>query len=582
MTDIESFGRYRLIKALGRGSTSTVWLASDGDSEVALKILHEQLSLDPIVKERFRRELEASRRVSHPNVARVYDLVSAGDRVAAVMEYCAGGSLADRGRVSCDEAERWLRSLAPALAAAHAAGLVHRDIKPENILFSVSGEPKLCDFGSASVRDLMGLTATTSYLSTPLYMPPEGADGAAADPRWDLYSLGAVFRRALTGKPHRGESFGDLFAALARPVPSLADELPDAPARLVALIDALLAPRDTRLRHAAAIIDCLDGLDAPESAVGKRCLFCGAPMPIELPYCPICRKGDLFPSGDPGPEAETLVLKKVCEDATAMKAFYSFVEAWSAKPQGELRFVTGDARMYSKEEKQGAVTLPWPLIANLDPATAIILADFLSAASGGSVHVERVDAQKAARKYRKKPPLLSTARPWPAPSDPGFFARNALVPRSPDSETGESLSLFDELLVEAYRIRSRSPDPEAKARVDRLLGEYRAVAQGLERIDKELDAIHPGTLYREAARVDALMENRGELPTAEYAELLERRRTIGESAKRREELEREHGKNVNSLLEAGATLRRMLAKLDSNLSDEELEAALEAFPSVAS
>jgi serine/threonine protein kinase len=584
MSELRAFGRYTILRALGQGSTATVYLATDataggeaGGARVALKILHSQLSLDPVVRERFRRELEVSRRLDHPNIVRIYDHLAQGERIAAVMEYCPGGSLAEKGRITAEEATDWLRSLAHALALAHGRGLVHRDIKPENILFAADGSPKLCDFGSAQVQDLMGLTATTTFLSTPLYMPPEGSFSQVADPRWDLYSLGAVFYQALSGRPHRGTGLADLLASDAKRPTSLADLVPGLPPRLSALIDALLRPKEDRPRHAEAIIDFLDGRVELETHEGKHCLFCGAAMAPDSPVCLGCGRADLYPASYEGSDAQTVVLQKVPEDAEAMSALFAFMKAWTGEEGGKIRFLTEDARMYSKAERAEAVRLPHPLIAHLEPALADLLVAIITKAGTARVRAVSMASSRAERRFRKKKPLLPTLRPWPQGAAASFFERHPLPPALAEEKAGGRL--YGDLLLDSWRLVDRlalrgAATEDLVTLVDRLAEAYGKAVRAMEALEHELEAFSPGELYLESVRIDALMGEKAELSTRDYEELLERRRRNRLASERYESLSRDYGVALSRLLESGTRLRRLLASIEAEGETEDLGAIL--------
>jgi serine/threonine protein kinase len=203
-------GPYELITQLGKGGMGTVWRAWDCRSgrPVALKVLRTGRPLDSEAAARFRREVQALAGLQHPNLVRTLDAGEEGGVPLLVMEYVAGGSLAERmGRpppLPAVEAARLVREVALGLAAVHARGLVHRDVKPANILLGNGGERvKIADFGLVGVMGPPdGRTAESGRLiGTPAYMSPEqvGSPGRA-DARSDVYSLGVVLYELLTGR----------------------------------------------------------------------------------------------------------------------------------------------------------------------------------------------------------------------------------------------------------------------------------------------------------------------------------------------------------------------------------------------
>jgi serine/threonine-protein kinase len=200
--------RYSLERELGHGGMGFVYLARDEQlgEKVALKVVSSAMAGDPAeAAERFRREVASARKVTHPNVIRIHDLVEDGTRLLLSMEFVDGMTLAAflgrRGALGIDEARPLLGQISDGLGAAHAAGVVHRDLKPGNVLVDAAKRVKVIDFGLAKASFLAGMTATGLILGTPEYMAPEQVRGLPCDARTDLYSLGAVAYHVLTGRP---------------------------------------------------------------------------------------------------------------------------------------------------------------------------------------------------------------------------------------------------------------------------------------------------------------------------------------------------------------------------------------------
>jgi hypothetical protein len=251
---------YDLIARLGRGGMGVVDLARDEDgNKVALKRLTLQGSAGEIARahQRLMREAEVLRRLHHPNVVGLLDVVDEGDEIVLVMPYMAGGSLAERvaqhGPAPADEVERQAIRLLGALASAHRAGIVHRDIKPANVLFDERGEPCLADFGVALSRDQThGLTVAGMVVGTPGFMAPEQARGEAVSPATDVFSLGATLLFAATGEGPYGQ--GDPGLLMVRAASGKVDRVPKRlPASLRRLLRAMLDPRPERRPSAAAL-----------------------------------------------------------------------------------------------------------------------------------------------------------------------------------------------------------------------------------------------------------------------------------------------------------------------------------------
>jgi eukaryotic-like serine/threonine-protein kinase len=195
-------GRYRLERVLGTGGMASVWLAIDTrlDREVAVKVLSDVLALDRDYVARFEREAHVAANLSHPHLVRVYDFSVDGPRPYLVMEYVAGGTLADRLRDPHRrtwDAEVLARELLDALGYIHQAGVIHRDVKPANVLLGTDGRARLTDFGIAQPSDATRLTKTGVVVGSARYIAPEVMRGEPATERSDLYSLGVLIEQCL-------------------------------------------------------------------------------------------------------------------------------------------------------------------------------------------------------------------------------------------------------------------------------------------------------------------------------------------------------------------------------------------------
>ena len=197
-------GRYRIIALLGKGGMGEVYRADDltlGQA-VALKFLPDAAAQDEALLERFRNEVRIARRVSHPNVCRVYDVGEIDGQTFFTMEYVDGEDLASLlrriGRLPQDKAIEISRQLCAGLAAAHGKGILHRDLKPANIMLDGRGQVVVTDFGLAGVAD--DIRGPEVRSGTPAYMAPEQLAGKEVSTRSDIYALGLVLYEIFTGK----------------------------------------------------------------------------------------------------------------------------------------------------------------------------------------------------------------------------------------------------------------------------------------------------------------------------------------------------------------------------------------------
>jgi serine/threonine protein kinase len=211
---LKKIGRFQLINRVGMGGFGTVWKARDTelDRTVAIKIPRKgQLRREE--EEQFFREARSAAQLRHPNIVPVHEVGRDGDTIFIVSDLIRGVSLADwisGATPSAREVAELLASVADALHHAHEMGVIHRDLKPPNILLDDFGRPYVMDFGLAK-REIGEITMTVDgqLLGTPAYMSPEQAEGAGhwTDRRTDIYSLGVILFRMLTGElPFRGNA----------------------------------------------------------------------------------------------------------------------------------------------------------------------------------------------------------------------------------------------------------------------------------------------------------------------------------------------------------------------------------------
>jgi serine/threonine-protein kinase PpkA len=257
---------YSIEREIGRGGMARVYLAVQRKFGrlVAVKVVSPEYTSDPSFGKRFVREARIIAQLSHPNIVQVHDAGVYEQCYYLVMEYLRGGDLNRRLKrgLHMQAAISVVKDIARGLDTAHSKGYVHRDIKPENILFREDGSAVLSDFGIARVISTgASITQHGTVVGTPQYMSPEQASGRPLDGRSDIYSLGVVFFRMLTGEvPYKADS------AVAVGIRHLQDPIPRLPSHLASLqtvIDKFLAKKpEVRFQTGAEIIAALDGVRA--------------------------------------------------------------------------------------------------------------------------------------------------------------------------------------------------------------------------------------------------------------------------------------------------------------------------------
>jgi eukaryotic-like serine/threonine-protein kinase len=236
------YGRYEIIKKLGKGGMGVVYQAHDPqiDRTVALKVLREDRVVSEDFVLRFFKEAKFIGRLSHPNIVTVYDVGRDHGTIYIAMEYLQGqpfNEVIRSGRLSIEKIIDIALQIANALGYAHEKGIVHRDIKPSNIILTDEGNVKLTDFGIARAEDSNAAQQTQAgvILGTPFYMSPEQVMGKRADGRSDLFSLGVILYELIVGrKPFKGDHFTAIFRAIT-------DDIPVAPLKIDASIPQSLS-----------------------------------------------------------------------------------------------------------------------------------------------------------------------------------------------------------------------------------------------------------------------------------------------------------------------------------------------------
>ena len=280
-------GRYDILGLLGSGGMGNVYRVRDTalDEEIALKTLRGDLSDSEQALTRFRREVKLARRVTHPNVARTFDIGTDGTLTYLTMEYIEGEPLTIHGKRlakgSLTQLIELMVQVARGLEAAHEAGVIHRDLKPANIMIASTGRAVITDFGIARASSghataSMLNTGSAGLVGTPLYMAPEQVEGVEdIDFRADIYAFGCILYELLAGAPPfiADSPVAVAIARLMRPAPRLSTG--DYPSALVDLVARALE-RDPGARHhnvgalAAGLEEILGTLET--DAVGRPAL----------------------------------------------------------------------------------------------------------------------------------------------------------------------------------------------------------------------------------------------------------------------------------------------------------------------
>ncbi|MDG4763587.1 serine/threonine-protein kinase [Solwaraspora sp. WMMD406] len=245
--------RYRLIARLGVGGMSVVWRGHDEilGRQVAVKVLAPEFAPDQVVRNRIRVEAQAAARLCHPHITNVYDYGEAVRQDATlpyvVMELVDGESLAARLRrehrlpwrtavVACAE-------VASALAAAHTSGVVHRDVTPANVMLTSTGV-KVVDFGISALAGENDVGPDGNLLGTPAYLAPERLNGGQVSPATDVYAVGLLLYRSLTGRlPWQAATITQMLRAHLHTAPDPMPPVAGLPAEVVALTHRCLAKR---------------------------------------------------------------------------------------------------------------------------------------------------------------------------------------------------------------------------------------------------------------------------------------------------------------------------------------------------
>ena len=265
--------RYEIEGLLGSGGMGAVYRVRDRelDEPVALKMLDRSLVASPAMLDRFRQEVKLARRVTHRNVARMFDIGEHDGEKFLTMELVEGdslGAVAARERpMKIHRVVKIVEDVCAGLSAAHAVGVVHRDLKPENVLIAKDGRVVITDFGIARLSTGDGSKTMGAPIGTPAYMAPEQVEGSKdIDARADIYALGAMLYELLTGeRAWQGESVYQVAALrLVMPPPNPRERRPDLPEPVARIVRKCMARnRDERYASADAVAAELSAVTLP-------------------------------------------------------------------------------------------------------------------------------------------------------------------------------------------------------------------------------------------------------------------------------------------------------------------------------
>ena len=317
--------RYRVVRFIARGGMGEVYEVEDLElrERVALKTVRAEVARDEITIERFRREIQLARKVTHPNVCRIFDVAFHGGLIFLTMELLDGETLGQRlrraGKMTTDEALPVARQIADALHAAHQAGIIHRDLKPGNVVLTEGRgglRAVVTDFGLARLEageeapQTPNLTVQAGVVGTPAYLAPEQVEGREITSAVDIYALGVVLYEMVTGVvPFTGET------AIAVAIKRLR-EAPPSP---------LVHVNDLDRRWESAILKCLEKEPAGRFANAPEAIQALQAVPaVSAPGAPAVQP----PSPEPKKPAQPVGRRKLQIAALSLLILLSAAVGW--------------------------------------------------------------------------------------------------------------------------------------------------------------------------------------------------------------------------------------------------------------
>lgn len=254
-------GRWTIDSLIGQGGMGSVYLGIDKDTgeKVAIKEIKPEFITNKTsdVLVRLRREGEALRRLNHPNIVKMYEIVETDNAYSIILEYVGGGSLRNlmqkQPQMPLEHTLKIALELADALSRAHHLKIIHRDLKPANVLLADDGTPRLTDFGLVSMEEQPHLTQSGTVVGTYAYLSPEALQEAEPDFKRDIWAFGVMLFELLAGRlPFDGNSAPTVILSIMQnDLPDIAELRPSLPPRLIALVQHMLQ-KDPELRISSA------------------------------------------------------------------------------------------------------------------------------------------------------------------------------------------------------------------------------------------------------------------------------------------------------------------------------------------
>jgi serine/threonine protein kinase len=401
---------YSITKLIGQGGMGTVYegVQISLKRRVAIKVLDPNLANQPGFAARFEMEAEALARLTHPNIVSIYDRGRSGDVLFFVMEYVESGKakgavdlrqIMDQGLPSIEITQKLMVLIARALHHAHHQGIIHRDIKPSNILMDQHGQPKVTDFGIATMQqsNAQQLTVSGSAMGTLGYMAPEQhRDASRVDHRADIYSLGVMLYELLTGEKPLGAFLPP--SQVRSGLPSVWDGI---------TMRALQPKPENRFSDMSAFADAIERLSSISNQVNAAsiqvdddptipCPECVGPTTLQDRYCGRCGLDlvQICPKCKTNSRAGTTFCPKCGEDVPRRLRFLKLIETARnhrdvAIAKGELhtRAAAAESCCFSSEDAlrlDPNASEPIELIAEAKPIAIKILKTLLTHADKGN------------------------------------------------------------------------------------------------------------------------------------------------------------------------------------------------------